>query len=172
MPSVVFATKRGRELGCGVPSGVVEVGAEQVRTNYKKSSPKNIPFSGTLGGAGTPGTLFTENLANETGLNPAGFFTEPLCVWFLPSDRLASDSEPPCEAVSSPPSDAEASPLSSRTRVATTPAPCLEVSCAYISKCFGAHPEAMLTVVEPPASLSPAAFSPRESRVFVFSWFC
>lgn len=35
MPSVVFATKRGRELGCGVPSGVVEVGAEHVRANYE-----------------------------------------------------------------------------------------------------------------------------------------
>lgn len=78
MPSVVFATKRGRELGCGVPSGVVEVGAKQIRTNYDKRLTKNIPFSGTLGGAGAPGTLFTENLANETGLNPAGFLTEPL----------------------------------------------------------------------------------------------
>jgi hypothetical protein len=77
-PCVDFATKRGRELGCGVPSGVVDVGAEQVSAHYERCVAKNIPFSGALDGVGAPGTLFTENLGNETGLNPDGFLSEPL----------------------------------------------------------------------------------------------
>jgi hypothetical protein len=45
MPSVVFATKRGRELDCGVPSGVVEVGAKQVRTSYERCLTKKTYLS-------------------------------------------------------------------------------------------------------------------------------
>lgn len=39
-----------------------------------------IPFSGALGGAAVPGAFGTENLAKETGLNVADFFTDPVRV--------------------------------------------------------------------------------------------
>lgn len=62
-PDVAFATNRGRELGWGVPKGVVEVDGT---------------FSGAFGGAPVPGALGTANLAKDTGLNVEGFLTDPV----------------------------------------------------------------------------------------------
>lgn len=90
-----------------------------------------VLFSGAFGGADAPGAFGTENLANDTGLNVAGRFAEPLRAC-RPSVRLASDSEPPCDAVSSPASDPDASPFSSRARVATSPVPLFGESCATV----------------------------------------
>jgi hypothetical protein len=59
-PLVLFATNRGLEVGCG------EAEAEDV-----------VPFSPAFIFTLDPGAFGMENLANETGLNEAGFFTEP-----------------------------------------------------------------------------------------------
>lgn len=96
---VVFATKRGRELGCGTPSGVaVDSGAvfqlELDSSRCKDLWNMNVPFSAAFGAAGVPGAFGIENLAKETGLN-AGFLTLPTRESCLLSVRLASDSEPP-----------------------------------------------------------------------------
>lgn len=76
---------------------------------------------------GVPGALGTENLAKVTGLNDVGFF-EPARAWSLLSARLASDSEPPCEAVSSPISDPDVTPFISSARAATGTGAYFEVS--------------------------------------------
>jgi hypothetical protein len=81
IPVVVFATKRGRKLGCGVPRGVVEVdeAAKSVSLLVTRSyGGAKVPFSGAFGGADAPGAFGTENLANDTGLNVDGRFTELL----------------------------------------------------------------------------------------------
>lgn len=77
---MVFATKRGRELCKGTPSGVVE---------------DNGAFSEILAVGGVPGALGTENFAKETGLNDVGLLVELARELSLLSVRLASDSEPP-----------------------------------------------------------------------------
>lgn len=97
---------------------------------------ENQPFSGALGGAVTPGAFGSANLANDTGLKLVGFLTEPDRFCCLPSVRLASDSEPPSEAVSSPPSDPDATPFSSKAREAIIPVPCFEISLVVSTETF------------------------------------
>ena len=135
---VVFATKRGLELGAGVPKGVLELdtgavtGQKAVEAILLGGGGRKtcIPFSAGLIVGEAPGALGTENLAKLTGLNDAGFFGR---VPILPSVRLASDSEPPSEAVSSPASDPDATPFISSARVATGPGLCFDISYTKLS---------------------------------------
>lgn len=75
-----------------------------------------------------PGAFGTANLAKVTGLNEVVRFVDEAREFSLESVRLASDSEPPCEAVSSPPSETDAIPFISRALDGTGPGPCRERS--------------------------------------------
>lgn len=93
----------------------------------------NVPFSAAFGAAGVPGAFGIENFAKETGLNVAGFLILPTREGCLLSVRLASDSEPPCDPASSPPSDDTVRPFISSALVATESRPCLENSYVWFS---------------------------------------
>lgn len=68
------------------------------------------------------------NLAKDIGLKVPGFLSEPgRVVRDLPSARLVSVSEPPIDVVSSLPSDTDATPFSSRARLATALGPFVAV---------------------------------------------